>query len=93
MTSPVLPLFSFAVLGLAALASSTGFAADARLTSDWPAWRGPRADGIADGRSLPTQWSQTKNVRWSAKLPGWGTSSPVVHGNRVFVTSAPDILL
>ena len=33
------------------------------------------------------RWSKTENVRWSAKLPGWGTSSPVVYGNRVFVTS------
>ena len=55
--------------------------------SDWPCWRGPRADGVADGRNLPLRWSTTKNIRWSATLPGWGTSSPVVYGNRVFVTS------
>jgi outer membrane protein assembly factor BamB len=42
---------------------------------------------VADGRSLPIRWSQTENVRWSVKLPGWGTSSPVVYGDRVFVTS------
>jgi outer membrane protein assembly factor BamB len=56
-------------------------------TTDWPRWRGPNANGVADGRNLPIRWSQTKNVRWSVKLPGWGTSSPVVYGNRVFVTS------
>ena len=56
-------------------------------TTDWPRWRGPNADGVADGRNLPIRWSQTENVRWSVKLPGWGTSSPVVYGNRVFVTS------
>ena len=54
---------------------------------DWPRWRGPNADGIADNRNLPTQWSQSENIRWSVKLPGWGTSSPVVYGSRVFVTS------
>lgn len=54
---------------------------------DWPQWRGPKADGVADGRKLPLRWSQTENVRWSVKLPGPGTSSPVVHGNRVFITS------
>ena len=59
----------------------------ASRTIDWPAWRGPNADGVADGASLPTHWSQTDNVRWSVKLPGWGTSSPVVYGNRLFVTS------
>ena len=57
------------------------------LSSDWPRWRGPNADSVADGRNLPVRWSQTENIRWSVKLPGWGTSSPVVFGNRVFVTS------
>ena len=55
--------------------------------ADWPRWRGPNADGVANGRRLPTAWSQTENVRWSVKLPGWGTSSPVVYGDRLFVTS------
>lgn len=54
--------------------------------TDWPRWRGPNADGVAD-RPVPTRWSTTENVRWSVKLPGWGTSSPVVFGDRVFVTS------
>lgn len=54
---------------------------------DWPRWRGPKADGIADNRNLPTHWSQMENICWSVKLPGWGTSSPVVYGSRVFVTS------
>jgi outer membrane protein assembly factor BamB len=44
-------------------------------------------NGVADGRNLPVRWSQTENVLWSVKLPGWGTSSPVVYGDRVFVTS------
>ena len=61
--------------------------ANATRTDDWPRWRGPNADGVADGRSLPTQWSLTENVRWSVKLPGWGTSSPVVYGDRLFVTA------
>ncbi len=54
---------------------------------DWPRWRGPKADGVGQGQNLPLQWSRTENVRWSATLPGWGTSSPVVYGDRVFVTS------
>jgi outer membrane protein assembly factor BamB len=57
------------------------------LAIDWPCWRGPNADGVADGRNLPVRWSETENVRWSEKLPGWGTSSPAVFGDRVFVTS------
>jgi outer membrane protein assembly factor BamB len=55
--------------------------------TNWPRWRGPNADGVADARNLPIQWSKTENIRWSVKLPGWGTSSPVVFGERVFITS------
>ncbi len=57
---------------------------------NWPHWRGPNADGIADGMDLPLHWTPTENHRWSVKLPGWGTSSPVVFGNRVVVTSEID---
>jgi outer membrane protein assembly factor BamB len=54
---------------------------------DWPSWRGPQANGVSEGGDLPVQWSLTENLQWSVQLPGWGTSSPVVYGNRVFVTS------
>lgn len=62
-----------------------------RASTDWPHWRGPNANSVADDRNLPVTWSQTENVRWSAKLPGWGTSSPVVYGHRVFVTSQDEV--
>ncbi len=60
---------------------------DTAYGNDWPCWRGPDADSVADGRNLPIRWSQTENIRWSVRLPGWGTSSPVVYGHRVFITS------
>jgi len=63
------------------------FANSALFAGDWPQWRGPRGDSVADDASLPTEWSTTKNVRWSVSLPGWGTSSPVVFGDRLYVTS------
>jgi outer membrane protein assembly factor BamB len=56
-------------------------------SAGWPHWRGQNADGIADGMDLPLNWSPSENHLWSVKLPGWGTSSPVVYGNRVVVTS------
>lgn len=58
--------------------------------SNWPRWRGPNADGIAEGGHPPLHWSRTDNILWSSKLPGWGTSSPVVFGPRVFVTTQED---
>ena len=54
---------------------------------DWPQWRGAHGDGVAADADPPVSWSRTENVRWSVKLPGWGTSSPVVFGNKLFVTS------
>jgi outer membrane protein assembly factor BamB len=75
-------------LGAVVLPAAFGLEAQAAgAAANWPRWRGPNADGVADGGSLPTQWSQTENVRWAVELPGWGTSSPVVYGDRLFVTS------
>lgn len=79
---------ALSVLGAVALPATFGLAAQAaRGADDWPQWRGPNADGVADGENLPIHWSRTRNVHWSVKLPGWGTSSPVVYEDRVFVTS------
>ena len=80
--------FPLTVITWAALASPVvSFAAETRRPTDWPAWRGARADGVADGRNLPIEWTPTKNVRWLVALPGWGTSSPVVQGDHVYITS------
>jgi outer membrane protein assembly factor BamB len=54
----------------------------------WPQFRGPNGAGIADDASLPLSWSTTEHVAWTADLPGRGWSSPIVWGDRVFVTSA-----
>ena len=54
---------------------------------DWPYWRGPAADGMAVG-DAPLHWSDTKNVRWKTEIPGRGSSSPVIWGDRIFVTTA-----
>jgi len=54
----------------------------------WPQFRGPEANGIADGSALPTTWSATDNVAWSVAIPGKGWSSPIVWGDRIFVTAA-----
>ncbi|HEX6886110.1 MAG TPA: PQQ-binding-like beta-propeller repeat protein [Planctomycetota bacterium] len=53
----------------------------------WPHWRGPTRDGVAAG-SAPTRWSDTENVRWKVTVPGRGMSTPIVLGERLFVTTA-----
>src|SRR5512145_844665 len=54
---------------------------------DWPHWRGPHAAGVAPDRSLPTRWSATENVAWKAPIAGVGISTPIVAGDRIYVTS------
>lgn len=57
---------------------------------EWPEWRGPGGQGHApaSARNLPTAWSDTSNVVWKSVLPGRGWSSPVIDGNRIWVTTA-----
>jgi outer membrane protein assembly factor BamB len=65
-----------------ALASSTLFAAD------WPEFRGPGAQGQSDAKDLPLTWSPTSHIAWKTPVAGVGWSSPVVIGDRIFLTSA-----
>lgn len=55
--------------------------------SAWPHWRGPGHDGVARAR-VPLTWSETENVRWKVEVPGRGHSTPVVWGDRIFLTTA-----
>ena len=55
---------------------------------EWPRFRGPDGAGVADGSTLPQNWSTTTNVAWSLDVPGRGWSSPIVWRDRVFLTSA-----
>ncbi len=54
---------------------------------EWPGWRGPRGDGTSLETGIPIRWSQTENVAWKVPIPGIGHSSPVVWGDRIFVTT------
>ena len=64
-----------------------GVAAASLAAADWPQWRGPRGLGVAPDRTLPVRWSATENIAWKAPLGGVGVSTPIVSGDRVFVTS------
>jgi outer membrane protein assembly factor BamB len=63
------------------------FTSLARAEDNWPAFRGGSHAGVAEARTLPDSWDKEKNVVWSVAIPGQGWSSPVVWGERVFVTS------
>jgi outer membrane protein assembly factor BamB len=66
---------------------SVGADAGAGLRN-WGQWRGPLANGVAPRADPPREWSETRNVRWKAPLPGNGHASPIVWGDRVFVLAA-----
>jgi len=74
-----LPLFS-----LLLLTAHTAAAAPPH----WAQWRGPDGQGIAGDPGVPLEWSPTKNVLWKTAIPGRGYSSPVVWGDRIFLTTA-----
>jgi len=82
--SPILSLRS--VGGLVLVLLGAGDAA----AQNWPSFRGLRAGGVADGQNLPAEWSADGgvNVKWKTRIPGLAHSSPVVWGERLYVTTA-----
>lgn len=56
--------------------------------NDWPQWRGPLGTGVAPNAQPPVEWSETKNIRWKAAVPGKGHATPIVWGERIFLTTA-----
>jgi len=63
--------------------------ASANAADPWPAFRGPDGDGVVrPSRSLPVEWSPTKNIAWRTEVPGEGWSSPVIGGGKVYLTAA-----
>ena len=63
-------------------------AADPTAEKYWPQWRGPYATGVSRTADPPVEWSETKNIRWKVEIPGRGSGTPVVWGDKVFVLSA-----
>lgn len=60
------------------------------IAADWPQWRGPNFNGSSSEKNLPASWSKTENIAWAVDLPGPSAATPVVWGDRVFVSSTDD---
>ena len=71
---------------IASAAALAVLSTGAGRADDWPQWRGPHGTGVSTEERLPTRWS-AQDVAWKARLGGLGVSSPIVSGDRVFVTS------
>lgn len=74
------------LISLCVIVSLNGFA-QSKLSGNWPQWRGPNGSGISNEKNLPTEWSTEKNIVWKTPLPGRGHSSPIIWGNRIFLTT------
>jgi outer membrane protein assembly factor BamB len=74
-------------LSILSILSAVYLASTSVSADDWPQWRGPHGNGTSTEKGLPERWSATEGIAWRADLGGVGVSSPVVSGNRVFVTS------
>lgn len=80
-------MMSLSVAGLL-LCHSLAIVADDAAVEHWPQWRGPLATGEAPHAEPPLTWSETENVRWKIALPGEGSGTPAVWGERVYLTAA-----
>ena len=72
----------------------TSLVAVASMAEDWPQFRGPRGDGHSNSKDLPTTWGGVfEPAAWQTMLPGRGWSSPIVIGDRIFLTTAEETAL
>ena len=75
-------------IGLGGLAGLAWSLAGTVTAENWPTWRGPAANGVAPDSNPPTEFSESKNVQWKTKVPGSGSSTPVIWGDQVFIMTA-----
>lgn len=79
--------FRAGAIGLIHCLAISAAAQAATPGQEWPQFRGPGALGTADGANLPDHWSTNENVLWKQAIPGRGWSSPIVWGDKIFVTT------
>lgn len=80
----------FSVVAGALALAPVVFARQAPAAADrfWPQWRGPHWTGVSRTATPPSEWSETKNVRWKVEIPGRGSATPVIWGDRLYVLTA-----
>lgn len=79
-----------AVMTLAAAVVFLSSTTASTSAGNWPQWRGPEGQGVSTETGLPVEWSATKNIKWKTAIAGRGHSSPIVWGNKIFLTTALD---
>ena len=59
----------------------------AAADENWPQWRGPNLNGAVEASNLPVKWTETENIVWRVALPAWSGSTPIIWGDRIYLTS------
>ena len=76
------------IVVLSAVAAIAAADLDTGRSANWHQWRGPNSDGVSPQGDPPVEWSEEQNVRWKVPVPGKGSATPVVWGDRIFVLTA-----
>jgi outer membrane protein assembly factor BamB len=84
MTRPL--ILCVVVIGVATASRADDFQTE--KAKNWHQLRGPEATGVAPLGNPPTEWSGTKNIKWKVEIPGRGSASPIVWGDRIFILTA-----
>src|SRR4051812_38888587 len=79
---------SCGLLALGCLASLTWAGGGDNGVSTWVHWRGPSGQGYVEDARVPLKWGEKENVVWKTRLPGFGNSTPVIWGDKIFLTAA-----
>src|SRR5688572_17614936 len=84
--------FAVAMLLLEGLCCASAAADDfaESRAANWHQWRGPEATGVAPAGDPPIEWNESRNVKWKRDIPGYGKSTPIIWGKKLFVTFAVD---
>jgi outer membrane protein assembly factor BamB len=93
MARPVCVVLPFLLLAASAAAQSLNvrmIEMEGEARKYWPRWRGWSGQGLVEGSGYPDRWSDTQNVLWKVEVPGRGNSSPIVWGDRIFLTTSYD---
>ena len=73
--------------GLIAAALLAALSSLCLAQENWPQWRGPHQNGVCESTTLPMKWSLSENIKWKTALPSWSAATPIIWGDKVFVTS------
>ena len=81
MTKRILPAILYLAFGL-------HLSAQQQPDRFWAQWRGPHGTGVSRSATPPLEWAEGKNIRWKIEVPGRGSATPVVWGDRLYLTTA-----